>query len=144
VLPQTWIGKFVAKLSQASSVFLAAPRISAYGLHRTLTAIMSTLCKDARLKVERAKKHIADFTDSMIALENACTVTVEQDEEGRDSLTHELPNCREVLDNLSLIAGDAIHNLRTALDFAWFSTITRLLPDKVSDKTKFPVRKTRH
>jgi hypothetical protein len=29
------------------------------------------------------------------------------------------------------------------LDFAWYSTISRLLPDKVSDKTKFPIRDTR-
>lgn len=90
---------------------------------------MAALYKDARLKVDRAKKHIADFTAAMIALENACTVTVEQDEEGRDCLTHEIPNSRQALDNLSLIAGDAIHNLRSALDFAWVSTITRLLPD---------------
>jgi len=102
-----------------------------------------TIYKDARLKVKRAKKHIEDFSAALIALEDACTVTVEQDENGRDLLKHEIPNSREALDDLSLIAGDVIHNLRSALDFAWPSTISRLLADKLTDHTKFPARKTR-
>jgi hypothetical protein len=104
---------------------------------------MGAFYKDARLKVERAKKHIADFTVSMIALEDACTSTIEYHEQGGQSLIHEIPDHRNALDQFSLIAGDAIHNLRSALDFAWRSTISRLLPDKLSDKTKFPVRETR-
>jgi hypothetical protein len=105
--------------------------------------IMSTLYKDARLKVQRAKKHIADFTARMIALENTCIATVEHHEQGGQSLIHEIPDVGNALDNLSLIAGDAIHNLRSALDFAWYSTISRCLPDWLSDNTKFPVRETR-
>jgi hypothetical protein len=58
-------------------------------------------------------------------------------------VVHEIPELRTALDELALIAGDAIHNLRSALDFAWYSTILRLLPDKISDSTKFPVRDTR-
>jgi hypothetical protein len=105
--------------------------------------VMDETYKDARLKVKRAKKHIADFTAAVIALENTCTATVEYHAQGGQSLKHEIPNADSALDDLSLIAGDAIHNLRTALDFAWYDTISRCLPDKLSDKTKFPVMKTR-
>lgn len=104
---------------------------------------MSAIYKDARLKVKRAKKHIADFTAAMIALEDACIATIENHAQGGQSLKHEIPNVDNALDELSLIAGDAIHNLRSALDFAWYGTISRCLPDKLSDKTKFPVMKTR-
>jgi hypothetical protein len=103
----------------------------------------AALCRDARLKIERAKKHIADLESAIYALENTCTSTIEHRPDGGQSLKHEIPEFHNALDRLSLIVGDAIHNLRSALDFAWRSTVTRLLPDKVSDTTKFPVRKTR-
>jgi hypothetical protein len=105
--------------------------------------VMSAIYKDARLKLKRAKKHIADFTAAVNALEDACTATVEYHAQGGQSLKHEIPDADNALDDLSLIAGDAIHNLRSALDFAWYDTISRCLPDKLSDKTKFPVMKTR-
>jgi hypothetical protein len=104
---------------------------------------MSATYKDARLKVKRAKKHIADFAAAIVALEDTCTATIEDQAQGGQSLKHEIPDAANALDDLALIAGDAIHNLRTALDFAWYSTISRCLPDKLSDKSKFPVRKTR-
>jgi hypothetical protein len=99
--------------------------------------------KDARLKINRAKKHITDFTAAVIALENTCTATVEHHAEGGQSLKHEIPESESALDELALIAGDAIHNMKSALDFAWYSTISRCLPDRLSDSTKFPVRKTK-
>jgi hypothetical protein len=104
---------------------------------------MGALYKDARLKVKRAKKHIADFTAAVVALEHTCTATVEYHAQGGQSLKHEIPAADNALDELSLIAGDAIHNLRSALDFAWYSTMSRCLPDKLSPKTKFPVMETR-
>lgn len=117
-------------------------KIKSRGSARAVT-IRTMLYRDARLKIERAKKHIADFTASMVAVEDACTATIEYHQKGGESLIHEIPNHRNALENLSLIAGDAIHNLRSALDFAWRSTISRCLPDKLSDSTKFPVRETR-
>jgi hypothetical protein len=104
---------------------------------------MSADYRDARLKIDRAKKHIADFTCAHIALENSYTSTIEDCSYGGQAVIHEIPNLRNALDDMSLIAGDAIHNLRSALDFAWYSTILRLLPDKITDKTNFPVRETR-
>jgi len=104
---------------------------------------MAARYKDARLKIERAKKHIADFTAAVIALEDTCTAAIEPHAQGGESLIHEVPNPTEALYNLSLIAGDALHNMRSAVDFAWHSTISRFLPDKISKQTKFPVRETR-
>ncbi len=104
---------------------------------------MSVFYKDARLKVDRAKTHIANFAMTRNSLEDACAATVEHHEKGGQSLIHKIPDHRTALDNLSLIAGDAIHNLRSALDFAWHSTVSRVLPEKVSGNTKFPVRETR-
>ncbi|MGH9692022.1 MAG: hypothetical protein ACRD4C_13250 [Candidatus Acidiferrales bacterium] len=104
---------------------------------------MGTEFRDARLKIKRAKKHIEDIQSAILALENSCISTIEHRPNGGESLKHEIPDFQKGLDELSLIVGDAFHNLRTALDFAWYSTVSRLLPDKVSDSTKFPVRKTR-
>jgi hypothetical protein len=94
---------------------------------------------DARLKVKRAKKHIADFTAAVIALEDSCISTIESLPHGGQSLKHEVPGIEVALRELSLISGDAIHNLNSALDFAWHSTISRCLPERISRYTKFPV-----
>lgn len=104
---------------------------------------MSVFYKDTRLKIKRAEEHIRNVYAAILALENSCTVTVEQRPDGGQTLKHEIPDFRAALDDISLIVGDAVHNLRTALDFSWYSTIERLLPDKISDATKFPVRRDR-
>jgi hypothetical protein len=104
---------------------------------------MPAIYKSARLKIERAKKHAQDFTAAMIALEERSITTIKQQPDGGKSLTHEIQNLADGLDDLSLIAGDALHNLRASLDFAWVSTIERLLPDKLTSYTKFPMRESR-
>jgi hypothetical protein len=44
---------------------------------------------------------------------------------------------------LSLISGDALHNLHTALDYAWVATLNKHVPTANLDYAKFPVRETR-
>jgi hypothetical protein len=39
--------------------------------------------------------------------------------------------------------GDALHNLKCALDIAWIDTVKRLSPTGYNPETKFPVRKNR-
>jgi hypothetical protein len=104
---------------------------------------MGAIYKDARLKAEWSKKHVSKVCAAIDALEDACTATVEHRPNGGQTLKHEIPNLRESLDLLSLMVGDALHNARTALDFAWYRTIERCIPDKLSDWTKFPIRETR-
>jgi hypothetical protein len=45
----------------------------------------------------------------------------------------------ENLPDIALILGDAIHNFKTALDYAWLGTISILAPTAVSKFAKFPV-----
>lgn len=104
---------------------------------------MADFCHDAALKVERANKHIGDVKDAIRLLEQTYTGDIQIDKEtGRQEITHRVPQFAVDLQKLSLIVGDAIHNLHTALDFAWCDTIKRRLPDKLSPYTKFPVAKT--
>jgi len=44
-------------------------------------------------------------------------------------------------DDLALLIGDAIHNMRCALDYTWLETIERLVPQSVSNHAKFPIYK---
>jgi hypothetical protein len=100
--------------------------------------------RDARLKVRRAKKHIEDLKVAIVALEGTYVSRIEQHPQSNaQSLVHEVPDVENTLADLSLIVGDVIHNLHAALDFAWYSTLSTCLPDKISDSTKFPVRETR-
>jgi len=99
--------------------------------------------RDAHLKIDRANKHIAEFKSTAIAQKDTYTSTIEHDPNGMQLLVYEFPNFENALCDLAVILGDAVHNLHTALDFAWYSTISEHLPDKISDSTKFPVRETR-
>jgi hypothetical protein len=106
---------------------------------------MAEISRGATLKVERANKHIAELRKDLIALEEKYTSHIEVDPNtGFQHLIHSVPDLELTLQNLSLVVGDAIHNLRTALDFAWFDTVKRIGALKSSrDTRKFPVRKTR-
>jgi hypothetical protein len=99
--------------------------------------------KDARLKVKRANKHITDLKDAIIVLKKSETSVVQLNSEtGHKELIHAI-EFRESADDLALIAGDAIHNLRTALDFAWVSILKKHVPSANLDYASFPVRASR-
>jgi hypothetical protein len=105
---------------------------------------MNTNIGHAVLKVNRANKHIADVKEAFRALEESYTSTIQRNPDtGIQEVVHAIPSLELALQELSPIVGDAVHNLRSALDIAWYSTILRLLPDKISDWTKFPVKETR-
>lgn len=79
-----------------------------------------------RLKVERAKQHIADVADELEGFINAPPppyTVVTQDDPETGALVYRAavhPQAQEWLDQIALVFGDAIHNLRAALDFiAW-------------------------
>lgn len=98
----------------------------------------------AHLKVERANKHIADIEKIIFSLPDAHTVSVERNpQSGKPSIKFAVGDIRKVGKQLALIAGDAIHNLRTALDYAWIAAVERHLPFPPDDFSKFPVFKTR-
>jgi hypothetical protein len=104
---------------------------------------MNEVFRDARLKVQRANKHIADLEAAIFALKENYTATVVQNiDTGHQDLIHAIPEFAEAADNMALIAGDAIHNLKTALDFAWVSTLRKHVPTANLDCAKFPVYPT--
>lgn len=69
------------------------------------------------LKVARARKHIADFTDEVADYLRHDPMVVFLYRDKKDG-NHLLcwRSREEIPDNLSIIFGDAVHNLRTALD----------------------------
>ena len=105
---------------------------------------MSKLFRDARLKVQRANKHIADLETAISVLkENYTAIVVQNIDTGHQDLIHAIPDFAGAADEMALIAGDAIHNLKTALDFAWMSTLRKHVPIANLDCAKFPVYPSR-
>ena len=96
---------------------------------------------DARLKIKRANKHIEDMNSALPALEQNYTSAIERDPNtGIQQVTHFSSDLQSQIQELSLIVGDIIHNLRAALDFAWHSTVERHHIHKSSrSHRKFPV-----
>ena len=93
---------------------------------------------DARLKIDRANEHIGDVEAEVFALERHYVSSIEIDRGTRaQSIKHECPGLLDRLSDIALITGDAVHNLRTALDYAWMAVLAalKLTPTKY---TKFP------
>ncbi|HWZ44300.1 MAG TPA: hypothetical protein VNW97_12550 [Candidatus Saccharimonadales bacterium] len=98
---------------------------------------------DSRLKIERANKHIADIRARIHALPDFYTATIEiNPQTGNEVIKHDLSD-RTVITDVALMIGDAVHNLKCALDYAWAQTINRLVPTAVSKFSKFPVRSSK-
>ena len=77
-------------------------------------------------------------------MEESHTSALKQDEKADvQELVHTSPKLQQSLLEFSLIVGDAIHNLHTALDFAWANIVEAKIPSAKSGSTKFPVRPTR-
>lgn len=98
---------------------------------------------DARLKVERAGKHIAELNDALGSLKDNYTATVEKDAgTGHQKLIHTCPELEDAFKDLALIIGDAIHNLRTALEFAWIAILEKQKIPYDPKHVSFPIRDT--
>jgi hypothetical protein len=76
---------------------------------------------DARLKIDRAGNHISELDTIVRSLPERYSSTIESDPQGRgNSIRYYLPNSAQLNATVALILGDAIHALRTSLDYAWF------------------------
>src|SRR5690349_7827381 len=99
--------------------------------------------RDARLKIQRANKHITDLCSRIASLPNSDVATVEINPDGgNEVIKHDISDTDALID-IALLAGDAVHNLKCALDYAWHETITKLVPSAVSKFSKFPIYGTR-
>jgi len=108
-----------------------------------MTELNEALFSGVRLKIKRAGEHIQDFEGHILRFvrDHGHSVRVHhKTNTGRDAL--EFLPCQAIPQDLMSIAGDAIHNLRSALDFA-MSDIEFATTGKRTEDVTFPARKTR-
>jgi hypothetical protein len=99
---------------------------------------------DAHGKIERAQKHIVDLKTVIDALPDRYVATIEIDPIlGNLVIKHDIRDRDNVGTDLAVIIGDAIHNLRCSLDYAWMETLQRLTPSAITKYSKFPVYPSR-
>jgi hypothetical protein len=100
--------------------------------------------KSARLKIKRANEHIADANKriELITSPEGQAAIIETDIQAGMQIIHYRLKHLDDLPDIALIVGDAIHNLRSALDHAWFKVVGALIPERVNRYTKFPIRQT--
>ncbi len=100
------------------------------------------VCIGARRKIQRANKHIADLGSCINSLKERLIVSIHVDPNtGCESIKCDFASAEDVValkDDLSVILGDAVHNLKCALDYVWQETVARLIPDRHWAGTKFP------
>jgi len=96
---------------------------------------------DARLKLERANKHISDLDDELRSFlaTNRHHLTIDRNSQtGEESLR--LNNIGPVPRRAALVIGDAIHNLRVSLDYC--ACQIALASGGSNNYVKFPFRST--
>jgi hypothetical protein len=105
---------------------------------------VGTEFRHARLKIQRADKHISDVAMVVASLPDTYSTEVETDfETGKETLKYGYVGTETVGEQIALISGDAIHNLRSSLDHAWIGTLQKHIPSAADNFSKFPVRKLR-
>src|SRR5258706_103699 len=98
----------------------------------------------ARFKIERANKHIADLSEIVSALPNRYLSTIERHESIRSQqITYFAPDAEKISTVMALLFGDAIHNLRVAVEYAWLGAVEKHVPKILKDQPPFPTGKTR-
>lgn len=102
-------------------------------------------CKGARLKIERADHHIADLEGHIEFLKKRLTVAAHVDaNSGLEYIKCDFASVedRGAFDRLPVLIGDAVHNLKCALDYVWLETVQRVIPAGEWERTKLPVYPT--
>lgn len=97
--------------------------------------------KQARLKIQRADQYILDAKKriDIVTSPNSQTAWIDVDADaGVQTIHYRLHKLRDIPD-IALVIGDAIHNLKTALDYSWMEVIGKLAPSAISRRSKFPV-----
>ena len=85
------------------------------------------ICKGARVKIKRAEHHIAELETCINGLRKRLVVSAHIDaKSGCEFIQCGFAGIKEseIIEDISAIIGDAIHNLRCALDHVWIDTIT--------------------
>ena len=108
--------------------------------------IWETPFGNAALKIERAEKHISDIEQRLLTANDAYELRmgIHADTGKQFLYCGVAEESRHIRGHLALMIGDAIHNLKCALDIAWADTIQRVSPAGHNRETKFPVRSNLH
>jgi hypothetical protein len=105
-----------------------------------MTEIWDSPFGHAMLKVERANKHISDFEQRLRTSSNRYGPRFYIDVDTGEKFLHYGLDDLHLRADLALITGDAIHNLRSALDIAWVDTVNKVgKPSSESRHRKFPI-----
>ena len=101
--------------------------------------------RGSRLKIERANHHIADIFDTLVVFSGSgiYDLRIEKDLNSRQNFV-----CCDVdlskfpADRLALTIGDALHNLRSALDHLYYQVVLAC-GGSPTNWTRFPIRNSR-
>jgi hypothetical protein len=97
----------------------------------------------ARAKVERAKEHILDLKAKRIAFLGSDPYRTTPEFYPEPSATaYFLDKYTPIPETISLVAGDAIHSLRTALDYLVYAFVDRQPGDIENTHLYFPICKS--
>lgn len=93
--------------------------------------------ENSQLRIERAKKHMSEL-DSLISNSTPFYYIVETDTFTGERATFSRGN-KNILDQIKVISGDAIHNLRAAIDNAYWDIVSKYVDDKKQERqVQFP------
>lgn len=99
---------------------------------------------NAYLKIERANKHIADIEQRLRTSSNANGPSLNIDAKTGEQFFYYGLTDSTLRSDIALTVGDAIHNLKCALDIAYREAVRVLIPAGFdSSRTKFPVGNNR-
>ncbi len=103
---------------------------------------MARNLKDARLKINRANEHLRNIKLRIARLENSYSAVIEfHPKFGYKTIKYDLAD-DSAIEDVSLLIGDTLHNLKCALDYAWIKVLENNAPDAITDKTQFPIHPT--
>lgn len=93
------------------------------------------------LKIDQATKHI-DSLNELFRKQRPFSYILETNTDTRERATFAKQD-KAIIDRAALICGDAIHNLRTALDHAYWEIVSPVARNDAERKTiQFPFRET--
>jgi len=101
--------------------------------------IWETPFGNAHLKIDRANKHIADIEERLGASSDRYGPSLHMDIKTGEQFLYYSPTDRTLRSDIALMVGDAIHNLRSALDIVWGGTVHALGNRDASKYRKFPI-----
>jgi hypothetical protein len=98
----------------------------------------------SRKKIQRAAKHISDLNAWLGAIitDDFYRINVEQDAKHMGWLSLDFDPLAFPTEDAAVLMGDALHNLRSALDILWHDVITEC-GGTTSKFTRFLIRDTR-